>query len=90
MHCRDVQQKLDLYARGELAPLDQAMIEAHLRTCETCQRELSRLQRLEELLNSVPAPPTPQGFAARVVAELGREVTALPLSTIPASWYPLV
>lgn len=73
MRCPEVQQKLDLYARQELAPSAREGIEAHLSRCERCRQELGRLRRLEQLLASAPLPPVPQGFAGRVVAQARRE-----------------
>lgn len=73
MRCPEVQQKLDLYARQELAPSARETIEDHLSRCDRCRQELGRLRRLEELLASAPSPPVPQGFAGRVVARARRE-----------------
>jgi len=68
MRCREVQHKLDLFATGEVTPLERARIEVHLGSCAGCRQRLARLRRLEELLAAAPAPPPPEGFAARVVA----------------------
>ena len=69
MRCRDVQRKLDLFATGELAHSMRERIEDHLESCAECREALAKLQRFEDLLTAPPAPPVPDGFAARVVAQ---------------------
>lgn len=68
MRCSNVQQKLDLFATGELAPSVRERIEEHLESCAECRKGLARLRRFEDLVTASPAPPVPDGFAARVVA----------------------
>jgi len=69
VRCRGVQEKLNLYAAGELLPSVGAQIESHLQACPACRKELARLRRLETLLRAATTPPLPEGFAARVLAE---------------------
>lgn len=69
MRCHKVQQKLEAHAAGELAPQEQTRIEDHLRRCSLCQVALVRQQALQSLVANVPAPPLPDGFAGRVMAE---------------------
>ena len=69
MRCQAVQEKLNLYAAGELLPSVGAQIESHLQACPTCRKELARLRRLETLLRAATTPPVPEGFTARVLAE---------------------
>jgi anti-sigma factor RsiW len=69
MRCSDVQQKLDLFVTQELAHAVRERIEAHLESCDECREALARVRRFEDLLTSAPAPPVPDGFAARVVAQ---------------------
>jgi len=68
MRCSEVQQRLDLYATKELAHAVRERIEAHLESCTECRDALARVRRFEDLLTAAPAPPVPDGFAARVVA----------------------
>jgi anti-sigma factor RsiW len=68
MRCREVQDELGRFAAGELTAPERATIEAHLGSCAACRESLARLRRLEALLAAAPAPPLPEGFAARVVA----------------------
>lgn len=85
MRCRDVHDQLDAYLRGELAPSVRETIERHLRACEACRQQRTQLHRLEQTLRSVPAPPVPEGFAARVVLRARREREAVP----NADWLPV-
>ena len=66
MRCREVQQKLDLFATSELAPSERERVEAHLESCADCRQSLERLRQLENLLATSLAPPIPESFAARV------------------------
>ena len=68
MRCSEVQGKLDLFTTQELAPPVRARILAHLESCAECREALARLRRLRSLLTTSPAPPVPEGFAARAVA----------------------
>jgi len=69
MRCSEVQQRLDLHATKELTHAVHQRIEAHLESCDQCREALARLRRFENLLTAAPAPPVPDGFAARVVAQ---------------------
>jgi anti-sigma factor RsiW len=69
MRCSEVQQKLDLFATQELTHSVRERIEDHLASCSECRQALAKLQRFEDLLTVSPAPPVPDGFAARVVAQ---------------------
>ena len=69
MRCDEVQQRLDLYATKELPHAVRERIEAHLESCDVCREALARVRRLEDLFTGSPAPPVPDGFAARVVAQ---------------------
>jgi len=75
MSCREVQHKLDLFATGELTSSECEGIEAHLESCARCREALLRLRCLEDLLAASPAPPAPEGFAARVVAQVKEQQT---------------
>ena len=67
MRCREVQQKLDLFATSELAPSVRERVEAHLESCADCRQSLERLRQLEELIAALPVPLVPEAFAARIV-----------------------
>ncbi len=48
------------YAVGALRGRTKARVEAHLRDCAECRRELTALERTGDLLNAVPLEPAPQ------------------------------
>ena len=84
MGCREVQQKLDLFARQEVTAFERESIEAHLQSCEACRQSLQRLRELEQVLAVSPAPPVPDGFAARVVAMAERQQATPRRTTEPS------
>lgn len=69
MRCSDVQQKLDLIATGELTHSVRDRMENHLESCADCREALAKLRRFQDLVTASPAPPVPNGFAARVIAQ---------------------
>ncbi|MDP6438518.1 MAG: zf-HC2 domain-containing protein [Candidatus Brocadiia bacterium] len=68
MKCRGVHRRLGAYLDGELPSEAIAEVGRHVEACATCARELGRLRRLAGLLEAVPAPEAPVGFARRVRA----------------------
>ena len=76
MRCREVRKSLDRFLRQELTPSVREEIESHLSDCESCQAELVRLQRLEELLTAAPSPPIPEGLAERMLERARRDVAS--------------
>lgn len=91
MKCREVQQKLDAYLDGALAPRAIGRIEAHLQSCPTCCQQFERIRGLADALRLAPIPPVPDGFAARVVtAARQRMATSRPRSDTrwsPVRWW---
>jgi len=85
MRCREVQHKLDLFATQELTSSECEGIEAHLESCAGCREALWRLRRLEDLLAASPVPPVPEGFAARVVAQVKEQQTIAAARRSPRS-----
>jgi anti-sigma factor RsiW len=92
MRCSEVQQKLDLFATGELESSMRERIEDHLESCAECRESLVKLRRFEDLVSATPAPPVPHGFADRVVAQ-ARERQAIvtrsgrtPRVSSPSEW----
>ena len=73
MRCGDVQKKLDILIRGELAPDIREKIEAHARACQNCRKALEQAKHVAHLFGQVSAPPAPEGFAGRVIAR-AREI----------------
>ena len=88
MRCQTVRQKLEAYLAEGIAPQVRERIEGHLRSCSGCREALARQKELEALIRSVPAPPVPDGFAGRVMAE-ARLRGELPRPVSLSGWKPL-
>ena len=76
MRCDRAQALMDRYVNEGFPPDERESFEIHLRGCPDCQQQLATLQRLLAVLQSVPAPPVPQGFVDRVMARAQYEVQA--------------
>jgi len=80
MRCHRVREKLDRFVRGELTPRLRESIEAHLRECPDCRRQLARQERLVAVLASVPEPPdVPEGFGDRLMAAARQRQASRPV-----------
>jgi len=77
MNCTDWEERLALYAGGDLAPAPAAEVERHLAECAGCQMVASGLRASLELLEGahqeVPAPAHFAAVRSRVLAQLERE-----------------
>ena len=89
MRCRTVQERLNAFLDGLLQPSERAAMEVHLQGCPECQASLARLQRLSSLLESMPVPPVPDGFSARLM-ERAHERQAEPRKSRILSWRPVL
>jgi len=67
----DNQRAISAYHDGELPPEKAQVLEAHLRECPECRRELARLQAITGWLSAAPVPEMPAGAMRR----LGRGAT---------------
>lgn len=56
MKCRQYHSLLEDYIDRELSPEHEKDLLDHLKNCRTCQRDLSELRRLKELLKHAKAP----------------------------------
>src|SRR3990170_1465964 len=56
-------KKLSPYIDGRLKRREAADLEAHLRTCEGCARELEELRRMVAALRELPRARAPRSFA---------------------------
>jgi anti-sigma factor RsiW len=52
-------RQLSAYLDGELPPLDEAEVRDHLARCDSCQKELRRLQAVRSALRRLPDPQAP-------------------------------
>lgn len=56
-------ERLSAYLDGELSPAERDELDAHLRDCEQCQRELAALRQTRALLRALPTPALPRDFS---------------------------
>jgi anti-sigma factor RsiW len=76
MNCVDWEERIALYAGGDLAPAEAQAVERHVAECAGCQMLLSGLRQSLALVREVHSEPVEAAhFAAvraRVLAELER------------------
>lgn len=66
MKCSAVNNLLSAYLDGELADVERAVVEEHLRGCASCAALLRSLKASVALVSSLPRQPAPAGFAREV------------------------
>lgn len=67
MRCKYVKQKLDRCIQGDLPDPVSKKIARHVSSCQSCAETLSRIRKLEGLLEGAPMPPVPEGFTERLM-----------------------
>lgn len=75
--CRGVKTKLGRFVDGELLPVEQVSVQAHIRECPYCRDELNALQALSTFLDRLSVPPVPERLAGGIMS-LVREQKAEP------------
>ncbi len=70
LDCRDVVTDLGRFLDGELPPQDSSLVEAHIRDCPGCRRELLALQSLSASLETLTAPPVPAGISDEIMLRI--------------------
>ncbi len=61
-----VEERLSAYIDNQLAPLERAQLERHVRDCARCQRSLAALKWTVSLVKQAPAPALPRQFTLPV------------------------
>ena len=83
MNCRKIKRELTAYVSGELSRYDRQVIEAHLKSCSSCQKDLASLEATREMLklwgDTDPAADLFHKFEARLSEESTGEKTKPPL-----------
>ncbi len=64
--CADVREQLSAYFDGELSPEDREAMDAHLRDCAECLRELNALKQVDDAYAKLGPAAAPEDFNARV------------------------
>jgi hypothetical protein len=67
MTCPEARELLSALLDDALSPAERQAIDAHLRTCAECARELTELRETVALLERLPPVHAPAGFVDRVV-----------------------
>jgi hypothetical protein len=80
MECELAQQKIALYAYGEL-PDDQChVLEGHLATCKRCQEEFAAVQALQQAMALAPAQEPSANLLAQARLQLEEALDRMPRS----------
>ncbi len=70
--CRDIRKLIPALHDGEIAPEDRARVEAHLKACPDCARELAELAESRKALKGLARVRATDDFLERVRARLER------------------
>lgn len=70
-------QRLSAYLDGELGTAERRAVDAHLRTCPICRRDLADLERVKTLVGALPEVEPPAGLFATVRTRLERPAPVL-------------
>jgi len=90
MNCRDVEKMLSAYSDGESPSETKALIDSHVRSCESCRRLLEETRALSKALDVLPAAKASPFFYTRLKSRIqaGERVQRTPWTErllIPAS-----
>lgn len=80
--CRAMQQHLEAWLDGELAPADMAALDDHLADCRACRRELQKAERVRRTLAELPERDAP----AAVLVAVRERIEAPPWYRRPDLW----
>lgn len=67
MQCRDFESLLHLYVDGNLEASISLELEAHLRVCASCSKEVDYLRAIMRAIESYPLLEVPEGLADNVM-----------------------
>lgn len=67
-----VEERLSTYIDNQLAPLERAQLERHVRDCARCQRSLAALRWTVSLVKQAPAPALPRQFTLPIPQQKAR------------------
>lgn len=86
--CALIQRRLPDYPDGELSPLWKRLIEAHLKACPECRRELEELAEVVRLYQAEPLPDPGPGFWQEFEQELHLKLAQVNQTegTAPRPW----
>jgi len=76
MNCRQADERLSAYLDGELTPPEAEEVRRHLASCAACRAAFEQLQRTVQAVKDLPVLPAPEGFRARVMADVQSDAGA--------------
>ena len=71
--CHDIQKLLPLYEEGILADAEKQAVEDHLAQCADCRREMTFLQKADQLVKNLSSVDEPPWFQQRIMAQVREE-----------------
>ncbi|MDQ2817637.1 MAG: zf-HC2 domain-containing protein [Candidatus Eremiobacteraeota bacterium] len=71
MECSEALDLLYSAFDGQVTPTEQALLDAHRRTCFSCAANLVKAERFQELLRHVPQLTVPRGLEGRILHRVG-------------------
>jgi hypothetical protein len=86
MNCNEWEEKVGLYAGGDLTPVDGRAVEAHLAECAGCQLLLSGLRQTLELAREAHGNPIDAAHYAAVRARVLAELREAPARRWRFAW----
>jgi hypothetical protein len=86
MNCSEWEEKVALYAGGDLAPADGRALEGHLAECAGCQLLLSGLRQTLELAREAHGDPIDAAHYAAVRARVLAELRQAPARRWRFAW----
>ena len=73
MDCHYAGELLLDYIEGELSNEFSQKVEAHLRECESCSKEFARIQKMVNLMETLPSISPIPGISQKIMAKLEKE-----------------
>ena len=70
--CQSVRKKLSAYQDGEVTTAEKDAIDAHLRTCEPCQKQHEALLQTYRMLRGLPEIEPAPGLSRQIVSRATR------------------
>ena len=71
--CHDIQKLLPLYGEGILTDAEKQVVEDHLARCADCSREVTLLQKADQLVKNLSSVEEPPWFQQRIMARVREE-----------------
>jgi len=88
MNCGQIQKMLPACLDGILSKTENALIENHLASCDSCRAAFEEYQRARKLMGNLEEVEPPSGFARRIIARL-EEAEAKKAGLLGKLFYPL-